>query len=137
ACASRVESAMHTDPVWYAVATKPKQESRAEQNLRMSEFETYAPSVPARSPLKLGTTTGYRLAPPFPGYIFARFNAEQDLRRIRKISGVHDVVSFGSGAARVDDEVIAMLRARVAEVATRGAAPQLLPGEPVMIKDGP
>ena len=122
---------------WYAIQTKPKHECRAEQNLRVMEFETFAPAIYERSQLKIGIQTGYRNAPLFPGYIFARFVTEQHLWRIRRTSGVHDVVSFGNGPARVDDDVIALLRARVAEMATRGPVPPFVPGEHVMIQDGP
>lgn len=123
--------------LWYAIQTKPKQECRTEQNLRVSEFETFAPTICERSPLKIGMQTGYRFAPLFPGYIFARFVEIQHLWRIRRTSGVQDVVSFGNGPARVDDDVIALLRVRVAEMETRGPAPLLVPGEHVMIQDGP
>jgi transcriptional antiterminator RfaH len=122
---------------WYAIQTKPKQEHRAEQTLRASNLETFAPTTRERSPLKMGMETGYRIAPLFPGYIFARFVVEQHLWRIRMSSGVHDVVSFGHGQARVDDDVIALLRARVAEIATRGPAPLFVPGDHVMVQDGP
>jgi len=50
---------------------------------------------------------------------------------------VQDVVNFGNGPARVGDDVIGLLRARVAEIETRGPAPVLVPGEHVMIQDGP
>jgi transcriptional antiterminator RfaH len=123
--------------VWYVIQTKPKQEYRAEHNLCVSEFETFVPTIWERSPLKVGMETGYRFVPLFPGYIFVRFVAEQHLKRIRTTSGVHHVVNFGNGPARVDDDVIALLRARVAGMETRDAAPRLLPGEHMMIKDGP
>jgi len=122
---------------WYAVQTKPKQECRAEQNLRVWACETFAPTISERSPLKIGTQTGYRNAPLFPGYIFARFATQQDLWRIRRTSGVHDVVTFGNLPARVDDDIIALLRTRVAESERQGPVPHFLPGEHVRIQDGP
>jgi transcriptional antiterminator RfaH len=122
---------------WYAIQTKPKQEHRAEQNLRAFNFETFAPNTRERSPLKMGMETGYRVAPLFPGYIFARFVVDQHLWRIRMTSGVHDLVSFGSGPALVDDDVITLLRARVAEMTTRGPRPPFVPGDYVMVQDGP
>ena len=123
--------------LWYAVQTKPQHEPRTEQNLRVSGFETFAPTIRERSPLKIGTQMGYRLAPLFPGYIFARFVAEQHLWRIRRTSGVRDIVDFGNGPARVDDEVIELLRARVAQHETQTQTPRLVPGENVIIQDGP
>jgi transcriptional antiterminator RfaH len=119
--------------LWYAIQTKPQHETRAEQNLRVCGFETFAPTIRERSPLKIGTQTGYRLAPLFPGYIFARFVAEQHVWCIRRTSGVRDVVDFGNGPARVDDDVIELLRARE----TPTEAPRLVPGEKVIIQDGP
>jgi transcriptional antiterminator RfaH len=123
--------------LWYAVQTKPQLECRVEQNLRVSGFETLAPTIRERSPLKIGTQTGYRLAPLFPGYIFARFVSEQHVWRIRRTGGVRDVVDFGNGPARVDDDVIELVRARVAELERRTQAPRFAPGENVIIQDGP
>jgi transcriptional antiterminator RfaH len=123
--------------LWYAVQTKPQHEFRAEQNLRASGFETFAPSIRERSPLKIGTQTGYRVAPLFPGYIFARFAAERHMWPIRRTGGVRDVVDFGNGPARVNDDVIALLRERVAEIETRPPGPRLLSGEQVIIQEGP
>lgn len=50
---------------------------------------------------------------------------------------MQDVVSFGAGPAPVDDDLIGLLRVRAAEIETRGPAPALVPGEQVMIQDGP
>ena len=122
---------------WYAIQTKPKQECRAEQNLRVFNLETFAPTTRERSPLRIGRETGYRIAPLFPGYIFVRFVVEQHLWRIRATTGVHDVVSFGNDRARVDDDMIALLRARVDEMAIAGSAPRFVPGDHVIVQDGP
>lgn len=129
-------STVAAESCWYVVQTKPKQEQRAEQSLRLSDVETFAPRTRELSPLRMGSESGYRLAPLFPRYIFARFCLEQ-LPRIRMTSGVHEVVSFGSGPARVEEEVIALLRARVAESEAGPAAPVLEGGDHVVVQDGP
>jgi transcriptional antiterminator RfaH len=123
--------------LWYAVKTKPQQEFRAEQSLRASEFETFVPAIRERSALRTGKQAGYRLAPLFPGYIFVRFAAERHVWSIRRTSGVHDVVNFGNGPAQVDDDVIELLRSRVAGAETRPHAPPLFPGQQVVIQEGP
>jgi len=122
---------------WYAIQTKPKQEHRAEQTLRALNLETFVPTTRERSSLKIGTGGGYRLAPLFPGYIFARFGVEQHLWRVRMTSGVHDVISFGNGPARIDSDVIALLRERTAEMATRGRTAVFVSGDHVIVQDGP
>ncbi len=58
-------------PRWYAIQTKPKQESRAECNLRAWNVETFVPKIRERRfNLAFGKPTyvyGFRALRPYPG----------------------------------------------------------------------
>jgi len=51
--------------------------------------------------------------PLFPRYIFARFSVTRSLHKISFTRGVQRVVSFDEKPTSIDDEVIALLQARV------------------------
>jgi transcription antitermination factor NusG len=76
------------------------------------------------------------VAPLFPNYLFARFDAAQQLAKVRLTRGVQGVVGFGEYATAVDDSVITILKTRIDENGyVRPAAPQ--PGDAVEIMSGP
>ena len=97
-----------SDPRWYVVYTKSKQEERAESNLRAWGVETVLPRLCERRGARVLT------APLFPRYLFARFDAGRLLAKVRHTRGVHDVVAFGEQATPVDDSLVAVVRARIA-----------------------
>jgi transcriptional antiterminator RfaH len=100
---------------WYVVQTKPKQESRADANLRRYGLPTFAPKL--RSPRARGPEgrVSYVVAPLFPGYIFSRFDADRQLQNVRLTRGVQKVIGLGEHATPVDDDVIALIQARIGE----------------------
>ena len=95
-------------PKWYAIKTKPRQESRAASNLRSWGLETLAPKT-----LSSLASKSARGGPLFPGYLFARFDANSLLGRVRFTRGVNDVVGLGESATPVDDSIIALIRSRL------------------------
>jgi transcriptional antiterminator RfaH len=118
---------------WYAVQTKPKQESRADANLRRWGLETLAPWL--REPRR-GASDAYSIVPLFPGYIFSRFDASILLAKVRLTRGVRGVIGFGEYATPVDDAIVEIVRSRLgADGFVRVAEPK--PGDPVTIVDGP
>lgn len=101
------------EPHWYVIHTKPRQEERADDNLRAWNVETLLPLY--RTRLRSRYTNGfkYRVQPLFPRYIFARFDAGRLLHKIRYTRGIHAVVSFGGEPSQVDDEIIATIKSRI------------------------
>lgn len=100
---------------WYAVYTKPGEESRADQNLIGWGVETFSPKIRKR---KLNPFTGKPLsvsASLFPRYIFARFDADRMLHKISYTRGVKSVVNFNHTPLAVEDEIIALIRTKVGE----------------------
>jgi len=120
---------------WYVLQTKPKQELRAELNLRRWQVETLAPRLREIRRLPAGGTA-YREGPLFPNYLFARFDAEQLAGKVRLTRGVQRVVGLGELATPVDDGIIALIRDRIGEDGFV-APPEAQPGDTVEIVDGP
>jgi transcriptional antiterminator RfaH len=118
---------------WFVVRTKPKQESRAELNLQNWGLSVFAPKL-----LEPGGPGRSRptIAPLFPGYVFARFNAMLLLAKVRNTRGVQGVVGFGEYATPVDERIIDLIRSRIAgDGFVHLAEPQ--PGECIHVVEGP
>src|SRR5712692_553290 len=98
---------------WYVVRTKPKEEDRADINLRTWQVPNFAPKL--RELRSSGYGSQYISKPLFSNYIFAHFSVNRQLRDIRYTRGVRNVVSFGGNPISVDDEVIDLIRAQVDE----------------------
>src|SRR5689334_867674 len=82
---------------WYALQTKLKQEARAEDNLRHWKIETLAPKITTTTRRRDGTLA-VSVAPLFPNYLFARFDAEALITKIRLTRGIQRVVGLGEYA---------------------------------------
>jgi len=127
---------------WYAVHTKPRQEERAELNLKTLNVgtlnvETFSPEVreyrfdPAtHQPVQV-------VKPLFPNYIFARFNTSSMLHKVWFTRGVDEVVSFGNRPAIVDDEIITLIRLQMGTDGFVKIGDEIALGDKVRIKGGP
>lgn len=119
---------LNSNPRWYLIQTKPRQESRAEQHLRRQHFDCYRPQKQCCS------ANGKAEEPLFPGYLFIRLDRHLDnWYPIRSTRGVARVVSFGGEPTPVRDELIEQLRQRLAAPAEK---PQFQPGERVQLRAG-
>ncbi len=116
---------------WYLIQTKPRQECRAEDNLRRQHFECYRPVTPNAA------GNGKADEALFPGYLFIRLDRQLDnWYPIRSTRGVARVVAFGSEPTPVRDELIEQLRQRLANEASSAGAPRFEPGDRVQLIDG-
>jgi transcription antitermination factor NusG len=99
---------------WYVLQTKPKQEERADMNLRSWGIETWRPMLrePSRS---VSGETVYRACPLFPNYWFARFELDSMFAKIRLTRGIQRVVGFGDCATPIDDAIIRLMQSRSGE----------------------
>lgn len=109
---------------WYAVHTKPRQEAVAEVFLTQSGVETFYPRVAPGKSL-------------FTSYIFARFDADTQLRLVKYSRGVTSIVSFGDQPATVDESLIEAIKARIKDGLVYLDPPTFTKGEKVEIKEGP
>lgn len=93
---------------WFAVWTKPRQEGRAEQNLRQQGFEVLCPMAKERK--RLGGRVQWIVAPMFPRYLFVRADtALQSMAPIRSSKGCVDVVRVAGEPAAIPSRVVQAL----------------------------
>lgn len=121
---------------WYAVYTKPKEEQRADQNLAAWGVETLAPKIQERRTNEFTGRPTYFTKPLFPRYIFARFDAERLLRKVRFTRGVQNIVSLDSRPVIVDDSVIDIIRSRIREDGFVKLGEDLNVNDEVVVKNG-
>jgi transcriptional antiterminator RfaH len=122
-------------PLWYAIHTHAKQEARAESNLLSWNVETFAPRyLSRRREFKREPT--YTAKPLFPGYIFARFDAEAMSHKIRYTRGVRSIVSIGDRPVPVEDAVISMIMSRYGEDGFIRLENEIEPGDEVVVLCG-
>ena len=122
---------------WYVVHTNPRQEERANNNLRAWGVETLNPKLRTRRYNQFTGAPTNITQPLFPRYIFARFSAGKQLAKIWFTRGVHDVVCFGGSPACVDEEIIEVLQSRIDENGFVKTGDELKRGDKVVIKAGP
>lgn len=121
---------------WYVIHAKPKQETRAELNLRAWGLETLAPRIREYQPARGSRAAITRVAALFPGYLFARFDAGLLAEKVRLTRGVRRVVGFGPQLTPIEDAIIALIRGRVQDDGcVRVDEPR--PGDRVEVIDGP
>ena len=122
---------------WYVVHTKPKQEERANSNLVAWGVETLHPKLRTRRHNEFTGVPTYITQPLFPRYIFAKFNAREQLSKILFTRGVHNVVCFGKSPACVSEEIIDLIRARIDQNGFVKVSNDLKPGDRAVITAGP
>ena|ERR1043166_9746817 len=123
-------------PHWYAVRTKPKEEDRADFNLRAHRVETFAPKLRELRTTEYGGPR-YTIKHLFPPYIFAYFSLETQLHNVNYTRGVQKVVSFGGTPVSINDEVINLIKDKVDEDGFVCLHEELKPGDMVRINAGP
>jgi transcriptional antiterminator RfaH len=118
---------------WYALYTKPRKEHQVNTFLQGQGVVTYLPTMRRR--------VRRRDRPDrivyFPCYLFARL----DFRKMPHSSvawmpGVRRIVSAGEQPLVIADEVVALIKGRLAEKEEEGYS-EFNPGDPVRIISGP
>lgn len=102
---------------WCLVHTKPRQERCALENLLRQGYQCYLPTLLSEK-LRQGVLK-VRGEPLFPRYLFIRLclgGAAKSWAPIRSTRGVSRLVSLGVEPARVDDDLIELLRKQEAEI---------------------
>ncbi len=125
-------------PQWYVVHTNPKQEERANSNLRAWGVETLNPKLRTRRYNQFTGAPTYVAQPLFPRYIFAKFDAGRQLPKIWYTRGVHEIVNFGGKPASVDEDIIRLIHERIDKNGfVRTDEDELKRGDKVVVKGGP
>ena len=125
-----------TGPNWYVIQTHPRQEGRAEHNLKAWAVETFNIRIKEAHRNPYTGEKRYLIKPLFPQYIFARFDVQSLLNKICYTRGVRTVVSFGGGPTPVADEVIELLRSYVGAEDGIVRDEKLRTGDKLLIRDG-
>jgi len=117
---------------WYALYTKPHKEHHVSSVLESRGFETYVPTIQVKR-------KGRRKTEPFFScYLFARFDPEEALPRVRWTPGLRRIVSFGDEPAVVPEGVISLIRKRLAGMGELDyAGCRFKSGDRVVIREGP
>ena len=124
-------------PSWYAIHTHPKQENRAEKNLQAWNVETFFPRIRGCRFNEFTGEPSYFTKPLFSGYLFARFQLDKLLHKVRLTRGVHSVVCIGDEPTPVDDRVIEIIAAQIDATGFVKIGADLEPGAKMLIQAGP
>ena len=121
---------------WYLVHTHPKQEDRADSNLKAWHLETLNPKFKIQRYNEFTGKPTLVVKPLFPRYIFVRLNLDKFYHKVRFTRGIQDLVSFGNGPTAVNEEIIELIRSRIREDDSVKTQDELKPGDEVIIKLG-
>lgn len=124
---------------WYCVRTKPKSEHLAARNLQAfaNLDEVFCPRIRFEKATRRGKV--WFVEALFPGYIFARFDLQEDLRAVNAASGVTGVLRFSDKYPLIEDRYIRELMEEFPgeENAIRIVAPEIEAGDEVVLTEGP
>lgn len=120
---------------WYAIRTKPHQERHVELQLRRCGVETFLPCHEESRMIR--RCRRIVASPLFPGYLFGRLDLKKHYRTVNYTRGGLGVVSFGSIPAKMDEEMIDLIRVRLRNGIFKPQGHCLIPGQTVRIRSGP
>jgi len=127
----------HPPPRWYLIQCKPRQDSRAEENLTRQAFKCYRPTQHIERIQRGRRTTSVESL--FPGYLFIQLDQLNDnWHPIRSTRGVNQLVTFGKQPIAVADGLIEQLQQRSQNqlCASTEDSIALEPGDQVRITSG-
>lgn len=124
------------DANWFLIHTNPRQEERTTSNLRTCNVETFSPVIREWRQNQFTGQLHCTIKPLFARYVFARFNIEEQLHKVRYTRGVHELVSFGDGPVLVDDEIIQIIRSRIGKDGFVRIGDDLQSGDSVVVREG-
>jgi len=120
---------------WYLVHTKLRQEEVAQVNLQRQGYECYLPQMRIERVRRRKAEVATE--PMFPRYLFIRLDSSDQGKSwspIRSTLGVSQLVHFGAMAAKVDGNLVDLLRQRERILPAEAMFHR---GDSVVIADGP
>ncbi|TQV77021.1 transcription/translation regulatory transformer protein RfaH [Aliikangiella marina] len=127
---------MSSSSEWYLATTKPRQETRAEENLKNQGIKSYSPIIKVEK-VRSGKK---RLVeePMFTGYIFINVSPEDaQWHKVRSTRGIRDWVRFSGNVAKVPQNLINQFVKSEQEFKLASATNSLKHGDAVRILSGP
>ena len=95
---------------WYVIQTKPKKEAEAESYLSTKGVEIFNPLMETFA-LRNGRMNK-ELKPLFVGYIFGKFDLDQNYPLVRWARGVKKILGFGEYPTPISEEVVEIIKER-------------------------
>jgi transcriptional antiterminator RfaH len=89
---------------WYVVQSKPREEERALHFLKEKGFDTYLPRMEVVRVRKFENVKMKKAL--FPGYLFCRFDKDENLGHVRWTQGVKKLLPESVSPMFVDDEIV-------------------------------
>jgi transcriptional antiterminator RfaH len=121
--------------LWYVIQTKPKKEEEAESYLSTKGMEIFSPLIETFT--SRNGRMNKELKPLFPGYIFGKFDLDQNYPLVRWARGVKKILGFGEYPTSISEEVVEIIRARTDMQGIVRGRPQFKPNDLIRIKTGP
>ncbi len=121
--------------LWYVIQTKPKKEGEAESYLSTKGVEIFSPRMETFA-LRNGRMNK-ELKPLFPGYMFGKFDLEQNYPLVRWGRGVKKVLGYGEYPTPIPGEVVQMIRERTDIQGIARVKHHFRPNDVVRINTGP
>ncbi|MCX8089460.1 MAG: hypothetical protein N3I86_00775 [Verrucomicrobiae bacterium] len=120
---------------WYCARTKPKHEHIAAANVAARlGLEVFLPRLRVERVTRRGIVRV--VEPLFPGYLFVRCGAVEQLGEVQRVSGISSLVRFGGRVPVVEDALIEELQECFADDAPLEVEDRLSPGDEVVVGEG-
>lgn len=126
----------NTQKKWFCLRTQTKREHIAVAHIaKESDFQTFCPRVRFQRLTARGKV--WFTEAMFPGYLFARFDWEKDLRRVNSMLGISGVLHFGEYYPSIAESFIEDLRGHLDESDLKVFANAMEVGDTVTVSEGP
>ncbi len=121
--------------LWYVIQTKPKEEGKASAYLSDKGVEILSPLI--ETFVTRNAKISKEMRPLFPGYIFGKFDLDQNYPLVRWARGVKCVLGLGGYPTPVSDEVVKVIRMKTDGNGIVRLVKQFLPNDVIRITSGP
>jgi len=122
--------------IWVLIYTKPRQEIKANENLRRQGFKTFLPLIAPTNK----NSEFKSLVPVFPRYFFAQINFELDnWTSIKSSYGVSHIVMFSEKFTSIPNNIIKLIQDKLDASGIYKEDVSIVDyqkGDPISIKDG-
>ncbi len=125
-----------SDTHWYLAASKPKQETRAVENLLNQDIQCFCPTVRVEKLIRARKVIVVEAL--FTGYIFINISIESpSWHKIRSTRGIRDWVKFAGKPAKLPSELVENLIKLDDLTESRAVISRFKKGEKLRILSGP
>ena len=121
--------------LWYVIQTKPKKEEEATSYLLAKGVEIFGPLMETFT--SRNGKLAKELKPLFPGYIFGKFDLEQNYPLVRWGRGVKCVLGFGGYPTSISEEVVEIIKERTDTQGIVRVKQNFKANDVIRIKTGP